>query len=705
MSDKEATVYIVDISRSMGKAHQNRPLSDLDWSLQWVWDKITTTVSTGRKTAMVGVVALGSNATNNNMENEAGYEHISVVTKISQILMPELRAMPDALKASNTDNRDALSGVIIGVDMIMQHCRHLKYKKKIVLVTNGTGNMDDDDIENTAAEIKKNDIELVVLGVDFDDAEFGFKEEDKHPIKAKNEASLRRLVELSSGMFGTMQEAIQGLSRPEVKLPRPVPTYRGRLCLGDPEHYDTALTIDIERYFKTFVARAPTASSFAIRPENTSSQDLGAIHNEFSYTVKDDSETTGVIHLKREDLAKGYEYGRTAVHISSADENITKLETHQNYEIMGFVPADNVERYMLIENSTLLVAQKANDKAALALSSLIHALFELGSVAVARVVKKDMSTPEVTLLSPLVEPEFEALVENTLPFAEDIRTYRFPPLDKVLTVSGKAITSHRNLPNDDLLNAMSDYVDSMNLVSGSGEEGEEVEEMPMDDTFSPVLHTIKAAIKYRAVHPDAPVPDKPEAFLSYSRIPDHVANRSKDPLRRLIKAADVKKVPPKAKGRRKYRDTEKPLSGLDVDALFRSTSNKRVKIDPKNAIPEFKRMLDMPDNMDTVRDAVSQMAVIIEEDVRESFGDKHYAHAIEAMATLREEMVGLEEAKMYNDFLKGFKRKLVEGELGGERREFWFMVRRAQVGLISNEVFEHSDVSREEAEVFMVLGQ
>jgi ATP-dependent DNA helicase 2 subunit 2 len=704
MADKEATVYIVDVSRSMSKSHQNRPLSDLDWSLQWIWDKITNTVSTGRKTAMIGVVALGSNTTDNNMQEEAGYEHISVVTKISQIQMPELRAMPDALKASNTDGRDALSGVIIAVDMIMQHCRHLKYKKKIVLVTNGTGSMDDDDIGSTAEEIKKNDIELVVLGVDFDDAEFGFKEEDKHPTKAKNEASLRKLVEMSGGMFGTMQEAIEGLSRPEVKITRPTPTYRGRLCLGDPEKYDTALTIDIERYFKTFVAKAPTASAFAIRPDTSSQADLGAVHNEFSYTVKDDNETTGVKYLKREELAKGYEYGRTAVHISSADENITKLETHTNYEIMGFIPADNVERYMLIENSTLLVAQKGNDKAALALSSLVHALFELGSVAVARVVKKDMATPEVTLLSPLVEPDFEALVENTLPFAEDIRTYRFPPLDKVLTVSGKAITSHRNLPNDDLLNAMSDYVDSMALVSGEGDE--EVEEMAMDDTFSPVLHTIKGAIKYRAVHPDAPVPEKPEAFLAYSRIPEEISQRSKDPLRRLIKAADVKKVPPKVKGRRKYRDVEKPLSGLDVDALFRSSANsKRVKIDPKNAIPEFKRMLDTPDNMETVKDAVSQISAIIEDDVRESFGEKNYAHALEAMGVLREEMVGLEEAKMYNDFLRGFKQKLLAEELGGNRKDFWFKLRRAHLGLISKEVFEHSDVSKEEAEQFMLLGQ
>lgn len=44
MADKEATVYIVDVGKSMGKKNQGRGQTDLDWALQYVWDKITTTV-------------------------------------------------------------------------------------------------------------------------------------------------------------------------------------------------------------------------------------------------------------------------------------------------------------------------------------------------------------------------------------------------------------------------------------------------------------------------------------------------------------------------------------------------------------------------------------------------------------------------------------------------------------------------------------
>jgi len=122
--------------------------------------------------------------------------------------------------------------------------------------------------------------------------------------------------------------------------------------------------------------------------------------------------------------------------------------------------------------SSVTIASKINDKAAMALSSLIHALYELDSYAVARFVEKDGKEPKMILLAPSIEADFECLVDIELPFAEDVRQYKFPPLDRVVTVSGKNLVQHRNLPNDELMQAMSDYVDSMDLSTfGKDEEG------------------------------------------------------------------------------------------------------------------------------------------------------------------------------------------------------------------------------------------
>ena len=127
---------------------------------------------------------------------------------------------------------------------------------------------------------------------------------------------------------------------------------------------------------------------------------------------------------------------------------------------------------MTMSVSCVVIAQKTNSKAILALSSLIHGLFELESYAVARLVTKTDKEPIIVLLAPSIEVDYECLLDVQLPFTEDMRSYKFPPLDKVITVSGKEIKEHRNLPNDALSNAMSDYVDRMDLSNfGKDEEG------------------------------------------------------------------------------------------------------------------------------------------------------------------------------------------------------------------------------------------
>ena len=45
MAQKEATVYILDLGRSMGEKRHGRGKSNFDWSMEYIWDKITTTVS------------------------------------------------------------------------------------------------------------------------------------------------------------------------------------------------------------------------------------------------------------------------------------------------------------------------------------------------------------------------------------------------------------------------------------------------------------------------------------------------------------------------------------------------------------------------------------------------------------------------------------------------------------------------------------
>lgn len=337
----------------------------------------------------------------------------------------------------------------------------------------------------------------------------------------------------------------------------------------------------------------------------------------------------------------------------------------------------------------------------MALSSLIHALHELDCYAVARFVAKENKGPLLLLLAPWIEPDYECLMDVELPFAEDLRQFTFPPLDKVVTVAGKNLFQHRNLPNDDLMQSMGDYIDAMDLSQfDRDDEGAPTEYAKMEDTYSPVLHRINQVIKWRAVHPHDELPPPAEILVKYSEPPKGLTEAADSVLQKLIQAADVKKVPPRQKGRRKGRETEKPLSGLDVEALL-GNRKQTAKISPENAIPELKQLLATSDDMAEIKEGVKQFSSIVKDYIRDSYGDSGYGQALEAIRVMREELSDLEEPEVFNDFIRGLKLALLENKLGGDRKEMWFRIRRAKMGLLSKAASDVSRVTEEEAKAFL----
>lgn len=699
MASKEATVYIVDCGKSMGERSHGRKQTNLDWALEYVWDRITATVATGRKTAMAGVVGLRTDDTENVLGTEDDYQHISTLRDIGQVLMEDFQTLRKKLVVSETNAGDAISALVIAIQMIVIECKKLKYDRKIVLVTDARGPMDPSSLADIVSKIKEDNISLVVLGVDFDDADYGFKEESKDANKAENEALLKQLCDACGGTLGTLAQAVDELGIPRVKSTKPVPNYKGLMTLGNPGEYDTALTIDVERYPKTMRAAIPSASKFVERSNlaagestqatmaddsaaNGTSDGLTSVKNAMAYQIDDENAPGGKRDLDRDELSKGYEYGRTAVHISESDQNVVTYETSPGLTIIGFIDRSQYERYLDMNRANLIIAQRGNDKASMALSSFIWSLYELDSYAVARIVPKENSKPLILLLAPNIEPGFECLYDVELPFAEDMRSYKFAPLDRVVTVSGKELKVHRTLPTEDLQSAMDEYVDAMDLSKfGNDDEGNAIEYMPMDETYNPLLHRIRQVIKHRAVFPDTEPPPSYEILTRYSHPPTELVDRAQPALDSVISAANVKKVPPRAKGRR-TKDAPKPLSDLDIGALL-SKGRKNKRIDPENAIPEFKQILEASPDSAAVQDACKQLKHIIYDWIRYSVGNYKYGLVLEALGAMRQEMVELEFPDMYNEILRDLKAKVLQGDLGGERKELWFLIRKTRLLLVT----------------------
>lgn len=570
--------------------------------------------------------------------------------------------------------------------------------------------------------------------MDFDDPDSGYKEENKDAhkvsthltlpyrtniIQEQNEEVLKEFVESCDGVFGTLAEAIEQLQLPRIKDVKPVHSYRGTLTLGGIGHYDSTITIDVERYPCTMVAKPPTASSFVVRTDlegvagssaqtsatvaedsATAADQLSAVRSQRVYQVDIPDKPGQKMNVEPDDLERGYEYGRTAVHISESEANVVKIETKQSLQLIGFVASEKFERYLPMSRTNYIVPQRVNPQAQLALSSFIHALYEAECYAIARLVVRDNKPPLVVVLAPQITPSYEALIEAELPFEEDMRRYKFPPLDKKLTVSGKIITEHKDLPSSELMKAMSDYVDAMDLSGlDRDDEGEPTDYAKIEDIYSPLLHRVNHVIRWRATHPDPtlPLPEPQKILTKFSTPPPALLEQTEQQLEALKNAADVKKVPPKTKGhgKRSRAEREKPLSGLDIDALLGNP--KRVKIEASNLVPSFKQALAATDDLEDIQEAANEMAAQIRTLITNSVGDTAYGRALEAIRVMRDELTELEEPDMWNQFARELKSELLSGRLGGDRREMWWRVRNSKYGLIDQKKSFASSVSEDEA--------
>lgn len=153
------------------------------------------------------------------------------------------------------------------------------------------------------------------------------------------------LVEETKAVFATMAEVISSVEYPRVRKVRPVPSYRGRLTIGDPDQYDDAVSIEVERYPRTKKAAALSASKYVAPQDGNGKNEAiqgGSVALQRTYKIKRDNED---VEVDKEELDKAYLYGRTIVNISDADQSVTTLETTADLSIIGFVELAGVKAF------------------------------------------------------------------------------------------------------------------------------------------------------------------------------------------------------------------------------------------------------------------------------------------------------------------------------------------------------------------------
>ncbi|KAF6765925.1 SPOC domain-like protein [Ephemerocybe angulata] len=604
------TMFLVDTSPSMGDVRtvqlppgpdgeeRTTEITNLEWALRYVKTKVQEMIFNGRKTDQCGVIVFGSETTDNIVNVQTGgYENVQEYIPIGTPNVNTLAKL-DALEPS-TATGDPIDGLIVALETQGQYLAKKKtWTRKIVLVTDGQTEIEMEDWEVTVDRMNELDVRLTIVGVDFDDPDWGYEQPDKSALKRKNEQFFHDLVDRvreGNGVVGTCAHALEEVARPEQKMVRSA-LMGTTLRLGDPDrNAEEALEIMVKASKATALQRPATMKKFALLHDDPKDDEdgmevdeeedtdkpfvYGQLKMRTEYYVdknpKEDGEDEDTKMEEDEDkkkerlpdelmdkevLIRGFKYGTTYVPVP--DGQFPKLETAKGIDICGFFPAKNFPRELAMGEVQYIWGDPSSPQQQVALSSLVRAMSieNEEKMAIARWVSRDGMDPKMGVLRPCIFDGVDCLLWVQMPFADDVRRYAFASLDHLVSKKGEVITEHPYLPTEEQLEAMDDFVDAMDLMDAGekDEEGNRGQWFSTAEAFNPAIHRIKQAIFHSAVVSDIatnPLPPPHPDLTFFFEPPSRALKRARKPLEKCKQLFNVKQVPKRVAKAKKDENT------------------------------------------------------------------------------------------------------------------------------------------------------
>lgn len=109
-------------------------------------------MSANKVTLSVGILGFRTDATDNPLQHDGEYENICVLKPLGPLNIPSLEDLRSKIHSSNTESGDAVSAIVVAIDIIEKYTKlktgkPAKTARKIVLVTDGQGGIDDDSLD------------------------------------------------------------------------------------------------------------------------------------------------------------------------------------------------------------------------------------------------------------------------------------------------------------------------------------------------------------------------------------------------------------------------------------------------------------------------------------------------------------------------------------------------------------------------------
>eukprot|EP00011_Vannellida_sp_DIVA3-517-6-12_P007195 CAMPEP_0114621812 /NCGR_PEP_ID=MMETSP0168-20121206/9418_1 /TAXON_ID=95228 ORGANISM="Vannella sp., Strain DIVA3 517/6/12" /NCGR_SAMPLE_ID=MMETSP0168 /ASSEMBLY_ACC=CAM_ASM_000044 /LENGTH=721 /DNA_ID=CAMNT_0001833015 /DNA_START=11 /DNA_END=2176 /DNA_ORIENTATION=- len=661
----------------------------------------------------VGVVLFGTEETDNPLQDH-GYENISVLRDIGT---PDLDLLRDVEAIGpSKESGDFIDALIVGMDMLINHPNKAKKPiNRIYLVTNAAGEVNKDELKVVLQQFKKLETALFVFGVDFD--RLTEEEEDllenggqlsvkqkmrpnKSKQKLENEMLLYKMAVDVGGRVLPVKDAVETMSLFRSRAVMPTSLFSGYFEISP------HLKVKVKSHTKCRTAAFPTMKKISRVAQEAAEPGTTTVSMERSYHPINELEK----ELEKDDLEKGYKYGKSLIPFSNIDVDVLKYTADRCLVLVGMTSEELVPRHHYMANTEAVVADAADPQAGVAISALVRAMKETKSVAIVRYAKRKDSV-QLGVLTPQVKDDQEFFYYHKLPFAEDIRQYQFPPLDPTRAKQSA-------VPSPEQVQAAENLINALDLsVAGEDEYGDTTEVLKPKHTYNPVLQHFYQTVQARALKPGAPVPKLDPRIEAYVNPDEALLAKAKVELDAFEAAFPLQRVEAQEKTQRRYwSDAVATTGDISLDSYVQDSAAKKRKVGeegetisvaaivaggtsdvgPIHPVKDFEAMLARRD-VDLVDKAVEQMQERISQLVADSIRDQLYAKAVDCLKALRSGCVQEEEADAFNAFL----RKLRASHEGKRRDAFWQLVVEAGVTLIHDEECEDSPVPKAEALEFL----
>lgn len=458
MTSKSASVFALDIScaASLDRGRQVCMQTAIEKMLYTPHDEL-------------GLVFAGADSTLNPLYTSADGRRYGGLRVECGLAVPTAQFLEplEALAHSRpTDGPcDILEALILCTHLLHERTACKKYSRTIYLITDARHEVArKQEIQHVLSSLGAENITLMVVGIDFTEDNENAADEDwtNLGVKPQNERVLHFMCRSLGGssMVVSLEEVMTGMQclRRRRILQRPL--LKVVLVVGD-IHLAVQLFTKVQEEKLPSLRRVVAATGDDVMQAS-------------EYVRVGEAQDDGKNVVPASERVKAFHYGRSLIPCTEADLEAMKVKGRRSLETIAFVGQHEVPPYVTMGGVKVVLPLAGDLVGQKGFACLVHSMADLRKAMVVRFVRTKDANPVLGVCYPSCKPGGRfALFFAPLPFAEDVRQYRFPEYDEVVCSAGE-----QQLVSD-LVNAMT----------------AEKETLRPNESFNPVLQQYYATLR------------------------------------------------------------------------------------------------------------------------------------------------------------------------------------------------------------------